>query len=491
MSTPAPLSSPHPLDRLVADQHVVLSLLERTHECGVNTAVGLSLMATLRRPLTAYLVIGDRLIYPRLRDLARFDRPLHELVCESDEYGTVTAQAQAFFEAHGDRPVEGFLRDWGQLYMGVRRRLRLERQTLFPALRASTLANDLVLPAPDARRPGRSGVVAKGHADAAPPSSNPPAVTDESEDSMIRPLADPGVVHIMGPRVVDEPDQGLESGTVVGERYRIHERLASGGMGRIYRAEQVSLGRYVALKVLDPKLTRQHPGFRKRFFIEAATCAKITHPNVVTVHDYGLLGPESDSYFMAMELVEGEGLHRMLRREGPLPWKRAVHLAYELARALRAAHRIGAVHQDLKPSNIMLVRTDEGESVKVLDFGLVRILGATPPRIGAEEILMGSSYYIAPEQIRMQEVDGRADIYALGVILYRMLTGRVPFKGPTDVDTLRAHLRDRPPALPDELREQLPKRLETVVLACLRKDPGERWNNANELLGALRSIREA
>lgn len=279
----------------------------------------------------------------------------------------------------------------------------------------------------------------------------------------------------------------LSPGNIVAGRYCVHEALAIGGMGEIYRAEQFPLGRIVALKVLRSEFAEKHPEFQKNFLTEAANCAAITHSNIVTVFDYGKVHQADATCFIAMELVEGEELRSVMHREGPFPWERAVRIAYEITRALRAAHRAGVVHRDLKPANIMLVQDDDGESVKVLDFGLAQALHHQPARSLVAGQCVGTPAYMAPEQIQLGPVDGRTDIYALGILLYRMLAGRLPFNG-TPPEVLRGQVRSPVPALPDEVRQALPPGLEQVLLRCLKKSPAERWPDANRLLGALRQV---
>lgn len=290
------------------------------------------------------------------------------------------------------------------------------------------------------------------------------------------------------PTSAPAPSGNLSPGEIVAERYCIQEQIAIGGMGRVYRAEQVPLGRPVALKVLDAQFVRSNPEFNKQFLMEAASCARIAHPNVVTVYDYGRLSKSSAAYFMAMELVEGESLMVVQRRERRMHWSRALRLTYEIARGLRAAHRTGAVHRDLKPSNIMVVPTDEGESVKVLDFGLVQMLDQATGETSSERRVLGSPPYMAPEQIQMQAVDGRTDIYALGVILYRLLAGKLPFGRDSNVETFRAHVHTAPPPLPPEVRDTLPPGLEIVLFRCLEKSPDRRWPDAGALVDALRRV---
>ncbi|UJR87056.1 serine/threonine-protein kinase [Sandaracinus amylolyticus] len=278
-------------------------------------------------------------------------------------------------------------------------------------------------------------------------------------------------------------------GQTLGGKYRVSGVLARGGMGRIYRAEQVPLGRPVALKVLHSELdeTGGDPGFQKRFLLEAASCAQLRHPNIVVVYDYGRLEESSrEAYFMAMELIEGPTLGQVLRDEGPLAIARALRITREVARALREAHRQEMVHRDLKPSNVMLVTTGEGEQVKVLDFGLVKVMRDDSEELTKEGHFLGSPKYMAPEQIRRGPVDGRADLYALGVLLYQMISGRVPFEGDDPVQTLMAHLNDPVPPIPSTI--EVPPSVQQLLLRCLQKDPALRFASAEELIRAIDEI---
>jgi serine/threonine protein kinase len=212
-------------------------------------------------------------------------------------------------------------------------------------------------------------------------------------------------------------------GRLINDRYRIASLVARGGMGRVYRAEQAPLGREVALKVLHPRYEGDHdPEFQRRFFLEASTCAKLSHPNTVTIFDYGRT--EDDIYYIAMELLEGRTLHRAVRTDGPFAPQRAMHIARQVCRSLREAHKSGLVHRDLKPANVFLMRHgDEEDFVKVLDFGLVKDIETPDEDLTETGLFMGSPKYMSPEQIRGENVDGRCDVYALGVMLYEMLTG--------------------------------------------------------------------
>ncbi|AKF09495.1 serine/threonine-protein kinase [Sandaracinus amylolyticus] len=284
-------------------------------------------------------------------------------------------------------------------------------------------------------------------------------------------------------------------GQTLGGKYRVTGVIARGGMGRIYRAEQVPLGRPVALKVLHSALhdageldeTGGDPGFQKRFLLEAASCARLRHPNIVVVYDYGRLEESSrEAYFMAMELIEGPTLGQVLRDEGPLAIARALRITREVARALREAHRQEMVHRDLKPSNVMLVTTGEGEQVKVLDFGLVKVMRDDSEELTKEGHFLGSPKYMAPEQIRRGPVDGRADLYALGVLLYQMISGRVPFEGDDPVQTLMAHLSEPVPPITSAI--EVPHAVQQLVLRCLQKDPAMRFASAEELIRAIDEV---
>ncbi|RYF04163.1 MAG: serine/threonine protein kinase, partial [Deltaproteobacteria bacterium] len=234
------------------------------------------------------------------------------------------------------------------------------------------------------------------------------------------------------------------AGRIFNNRFRIHSLLARGGMGKVYRAVQVPLGRVVALKVLHPSLIgKANDDFHRRFFLEASIAAQLSHPHTVTVYDFG----QSDDgiYYLAMEFLQGICLRQALRQAAPFAPRRALHIALQIASALREAHGLGAIHRDLKPANIYLL--DGGgrvDFVKVLDFGLVKSVAANDEdsRITQPGKFLGSPGYMAPEQIRGKPLDCRCDIYALGVLLYEMLSGRPPFVRSSPLETMRAHVHD-------------------------------------------------
>jgi serine/threonine-protein kinase len=277
-------------------------------------------------------------------------------------------------------------------------------------------------------------------------------------------------------------------GRVVNDRFKIAALIARGGMGKVYRAEQAPLGRLCALKILNPNYAGDSdPEFHRRFFLEASIASKLTHPNTVTIFDYGRT--DDDIYYMAMEYLEGVTLHKALRQSGPFSEERASHVARQICRALREAHSFSVIHRDLKPANIFLTEHgDEKDFVKVLDFGLVKAIGENKGEdLTQTGLFMGSPKYMAPEQIRGDRVDARTDIYALGVIMYEMLTGKVPFDRPNSVNILMAHVNEEVPPMRVMLPTiQISLSLEETVLRCMSKDPDQRFSSMDEVLAALK-----
>jgi serine/threonine-protein kinase len=286
------------------------------------------------------------------------------------------------------------------------------------------------------------------------------------------------------PSKASSPDPLI--GKTVGGRFRIVGVIARGGMGKVYKAEQAPLGRICALKVLSPKYEGDRdPEFHKRFFLEASIAAKLTHPNTVTVFDYG---QSDDIYYIAMEFVDGRTLHRVLRDEGPFPEGRASHIARQICRSLREAHQMGVVHRDLKPGNVLLTNHgDERDNVKVLDFGLVKDVTGEAEDLTQQGLFMGSPKYMAPEQIVDAEISARTDIYSLGVMLYEMLCGKVPFDKGAGVGTLMAHVHDPPPPMQTYCPGLVVSdEMLSIVLRCLEKDPMQRFGSMDELLSTLK-----
>ena len=279
-------------------------------------------------------------------------------------------------------------------------------------------------------------------------------------------------------------------GRIIDARFRIISLIARGGMGKVYRAEQAPLGRICALKVLNPSYDGDSdPEFHKRFFLEASTAAKLSHPNTVTIFDYGKSA--DDIYYIAMEYLEGKTLHRLIREEGPFSEVRAAHIARQVCRSLREAHGLGVVHRDLKPANVLLIdHSDEKDHVKVLDFGLVKdVSGKTSDDLTQAGLFMGSPKYMAPEQITGTGISPATDIYSLGVVLFEMLCGKVPFDRGKSVITLMAHVNEAPPPMAS-LHPGLviSAMMESIVYRCLEKDPASRFASMEEVLTALKRL---
>lgn len=287
-------------------------------------------------------------------------------------------------------------------------------------------------------------------------------------------------------------------GQLVSGRYRVERLIARGGMGSIYRAEQVPLGRKVALKVLVPAMLRAEDTgeLRRRFLREAETCARLRHPNTVTVYDYGTLplpaGPgreAGEGLYIAMEFVEGRTLSRALKEDGPFSAERVARVGRQIAKSLREAHAMGVVHRDLKPGNVMLtaVRRDDGtEAVKVLDFGVAKLMGDNTDGLTMAGSFVGSPRYASPEQIQEADVDGRSDLYSLGVVMYELLAGAPPFQATDTIRMLMQHVRDTPPPLAEKVPGVSPA-LTNLIHALLEKRPEDRPANAEAVLDALRA----
>ncbi|MCW6005034.1 protein kinase [Micromonospora sp. CPCC 205371] len=260
--------------------------------------------------------------------------------------------------------------------------------------------------------------------------------------------------------------------TLLGGRYRLVERLGAGGMSVVWRGFDEVLGRQVAVKVLDGELASD-PAFRRRIRIEARAAARLCHPHITNVYDYG----QSDGTpYVVMELVDGEPLADVLARDGVLPWQTAVTICGEVASALAAAHRRGIVHRDVKPANVML--TDAG--AKVVDFGLSALIGESD--VGPDGNLLGTPAYLAPERLDGGAVSPAADEYGPGLLLYRALTGKRPWHEASMTDMLRAHRYAEPIPLPPV--EGLPAEVAELCERCLAKDPEERPTSA-EVAAAL------
>ncbi len=268
-------------------------------------------------------------------------------------------------------------------------------------------------------------------------------------------------------------------GTLLAGRYRIEELIGSGGMGAVYRAEHVHMRKAVAVKVLHKEMTA-FPEVVARFEREAVAAGRIEHAHVVSASDFGQL--EDGSFYLVLEFVEGQSLAKLVDTTGALPALRALGITRQIVEALHAAHGVGIVHRDLKPDNVMLVvRDDQTDFVKVLDFGIAKIKveeTAEQPALTQIGTVFGTPEYMSPEQARGEQVDARADLYTVGVILFEMLSGVSPFKDDDLVVVLTRHLTADPPPLPDDLDPMI----RDLVLLLLRKNRDERVQSAQELI---------
>lgn len=279
-------------------------------------------------------------------------------------------------------------------------------------------------------------------------------------------------------------------GATIARRYRIVSLLARGGMSKVFKAEQRALERLVVLKVLTPGYNGNgDPEFARRFALEASSAAKLTHPNTVTIFDFGRCSNHG-IYFIAMEYLRGRTLQQVLAEEHVLSEARAVAVAEQVARSLAEAHRMGVAHRDLKPSNVlMLDEADVPNFVKVLDFGLVKDISGQGENLTGSGLFLGSPKYMSPEQITAGEITPRTDVYMLGVMLYEMLCGQVPFGLRAGFSTLVAHVSEAPPPLgiknPDVV---VCDDLSAIVMRCLAKAPGDRFASMPDLIHALRQL---
>jgi serine/threonine protein kinase len=281
---------------------------------------------------------------------------------------------------------------------------------------------------------------------------------------------------------------GLNAGTILADRYRIERLISRGGMGAVFEATQLGLDRAVAIKMLLPTLSRDDK-VQERFRREARSVASLHHPNIIQVYDYGIsdYGP-----YIVMEYLRGQGLRQILRR-GPLAIERAVELIEQVCSAVSAAHKAGIIHRDLKPDNIIIEEDHNGEcTAKVLDFGVAKIREAQTEEsdlnlTGAN--IIGSPAYMSPEQSMGLELDARSDIYALGIVLYEMLTGATPFGKASSPAMLVHQINSHPPSM-SEFRGEITPALEFVVMKALAKDRDLRFASANEFGHAMRNAFE-
>jgi len=258
-------------------------------------------------------------------------------------------------------------------------------------------------------------------------------------------------------------------GQIIGN-YKIEEKIGEGGMGSVYRGVDTMLDREVAIKALRPELASQD-SIVERFRTEAVTLAKLNHPNIATLFS---LFRQGDELYMVLEFVRGETLDSIMKRRGALPADEAIPVFCQVLDGIDHAHELGIVHRDIKPANMML--TEKG-TLKVLDFGIARLLGSA--RMTRAGNIIGTLEYMAPEQVRGQETDGRSDIYALGMMLYEVLTGRLPFDSENEFELMKMQT-EQTPVNPRELNPNIPEAVEEAIMRAIRKDPAERFQTAGD-----------
>jgi serine/threonine protein kinase/Flp pilus assembly protein TadD len=289
-----------------------------------------------------------------------------------------------------------------------------------------------------------------------------------------------------GPQVsktltLETKTEGLKRGTVFAGRYEILESLGTGGMGAVYRVYDRQLGEEAALKLIHPEIAANLKSI-DRFKNELKVARRITHKSVCKMYDLGESGGTS---YITMEYVTGEDLKSVIHRMGTLTMRKSVSIAKQVAEGLGEAHKLGIIHRDLKPGNIMI---DEDGNAKIMDFGIARSL--TSAETTAEDAIIGTPDYMSPEQVEGKSADARADIYALGIILFEMVTGRVPFEGDTPLSVAHKHKYEQPPE-PKKINPQVPDSLSCLILRCLEKDRARRYASAADLLEELERIEQS
>ena len=264
-------------------------------------------------------------------------------------------------------------------------------------------------------------------------------------------------------------------GRIIGNRYEIIEKVGSGGMATVYKARDTILNRYVAVKVLRDEFTTDEE-FIKRFNTEAQSAARLTHPNIVSVFD---VGQEYNIYYIVMELIQGKTLKQIISEEGALPWKWTVNIAIQICSALEMAHKNGIIHRDIKPHNIII--TEDGIA-KVTDFGIAKAVSNST--ITAFGTTIGSVHYFSPEHARGGYTDAKSDIYSLGVVMYEMITGKVPFDADTPVSVALKHMQEEP-IEPIQLNSTIPVAINKIILKAMKKDTSARYASATDMMKDL------
>src|SRR5918997_25824 len=258
--------------------------------------------------------------------------------------------------------------------------------------------------------------------------------------------------------------------TLFDGRYRVQRKLGHGGMADVYLAEDEELGRRVAIKILNDRHAADEQ-FVERFRREAKHAAGLSHPNIVSIYDRG---EAEGTYYIAMEYLEGRSLKELISSRGPAPVAIAIEYARQILAALRVSHRTGVIHRDIKPHNVLV----DGEGrLKVTDFGIAR---AGPSQMTEAGSIVGTAQYLSPEQAQGAPVSESSDLYSVGIVLYELLTGEVPFSGESPVEIAMKHL-SKVPTPPSRLRPEIPHDLDLVVMRALAKDPDDRYQSADEM----------
>lgn len=329
-----------------------------------------------------------------------------------------------------------------------------------------------------------------------PPASTPPP---ESSPEAERPVDGQAVAPSLDDKLARRASDAKPArrivdpllGEVLDGKYRLDAALGKGGSGRVYVATQLSLHRQVAVKIMRPELEESgDERYAERFFREASKAGALAHPNVVTVHDYGRT--DTGLCYIVMELLDGRSLKRIMKA-GPVELDRALDIFEQIVRGLRHAHKAGLVHRDVKPGNVQVLAGDEFQDVvKLLDFGLVKSAEAEVTEITRDGSFLGTPHYAAPEQVRGLEADARSDLYAVGVMLYRACTGKLPYSSRNAMSLAMSHVRDPYPPMAERAPDvPVPEAVEAVVRRCMEKDPGRRYQSADQLLAELLRLRQS
>ena len=268
-------------------------------------------------------------------------------------------------------------------------------------------------------------------------------------------------------------------GRMIAGRYEIVEKIGSGGMGVVWKAKDKILDRHVALKILRPEMSEDQ-AFVQRFRQEAKAAASLSHSNIVNIYD---VGQDRGLHYIVMELVEGQTLRDKLNEAGRLSVDEAVNIAIQICLGLAHAHACGIIHRDIKPQNILITNTGQ---VKVADFGIARALGSASNT--GKSIVVGSASYLSPEQVTNQAVTAASDLYSLGVVLYEMVTGELPYTGDTPIAVAIQHVEGRIPSV-RERNPDAPIELEMIISKAMAKDPEDRFQSAGEMMASLRRVR--